>query len=85
MTNKPSQLREAILETADGMHRAGIMSEETFRKICDTTPRPRSRVDAVLRPSPGVPRSSGQDTGQDAYSLHVGRTKAGSMIFLFRP
>lgn len=34
MTNtKPSQLREAILETADGMHRAGIMSGETFSKI----------------------------------------------------
>ena len=33
MTTKPSQLREAILETADGMHRAGLMSEETLRKI----------------------------------------------------
>ena len=33
MTTKPNQLREAILETAEGMHQAGIMSEETFRKI----------------------------------------------------
>ena len=32
-TTKSSQLRAAILETAGGMHRAGIMSEETFRKI----------------------------------------------------
>lgn len=34
MTNtKSTQLREAILETAGGIHRAGIMSDETFRKI----------------------------------------------------
>jgi len=32
-TTKPSQLRAAILETADGMRRAGIMSEANFRKI----------------------------------------------------
>jgi putative transcriptional regulator len=32
-TTKPSRLREAILETAGGMHRAGIMNETTFRKI----------------------------------------------------
>ena len=32
-TTKPSQLRAAILETAEGMHRAGIMNEATFRKI----------------------------------------------------
>jgi len=30
---KPSRLREAILETAEGMHRAGIMSDETYQKI----------------------------------------------------
>jgi putative transcriptional regulator len=33
ITTKPSQLRAAILETAGGMHRAGIMSVDTFRKI----------------------------------------------------
>lgn len=32
-TKKPSRLREAILETAEDMRRAGIMSEPTFRKI----------------------------------------------------
>jgi putative transcriptional regulator len=32
-TQKPSRLREAILETAEGMHRAGIMDSPTFRKI----------------------------------------------------
>ena len=31
--NRPSQLREAILETAGGMRKAGIMTEETYRKI----------------------------------------------------
>ena len=30
---RPSQLQAAIVETAEGMHRAGIMSEATFRKI----------------------------------------------------
>lgn len=30
---KLSRLREAILETAEGMHRAGIMREENYRKI----------------------------------------------------
>jgi len=30
---KPSSLREAILETAEGMHKAGIMNEAHFRKI----------------------------------------------------
>jgi putative transcriptional regulator len=32
-TTKTSQLREAILETAGGMHRAGMMSDENYRKI----------------------------------------------------
>lgn len=32
-TKTPSRLREAILETAEGMHRAGIMDETTYRKI----------------------------------------------------
>lgn len=32
-TTKPSRLREAILETAEGMHRAGTMNDATFRKI----------------------------------------------------
>jgi len=29
----PSRLREAILETAEDLHRAGIMSDETYQKI----------------------------------------------------
>ena len=32
-SKKPSRLREALLETAEDMHQAGIMSEPTFRKI----------------------------------------------------
>jgi putative transcriptional regulator len=32
-TKKLSNLAKAMLETAEGMHRAGIMSDETFRKI----------------------------------------------------
>ena len=30
---KPSRLRETILETAETMHRSGIMNDATFRKI----------------------------------------------------
>lgn len=34
MTDRPpSRLRDAILETAEDMYQAGIMSEETYRKI----------------------------------------------------
>jgi putative transcriptional regulator len=29
----PGHLHKAILETAEGMHRAGIMNHATFRKI----------------------------------------------------
>ena len=32
ITTRPRRLRAAILETTDGMHRAGIMSEDTLRK-----------------------------------------------------
>jgi hypothetical protein len=32
-TAKPSRLRGAILETAAGMHRAGLMNDLNFRKI----------------------------------------------------
>jgi putative transcriptional regulator len=32
-TAKPNRLREAILETAEGMRQAGIMTEATCRKI----------------------------------------------------
>ncbi len=32
-TQKPSHLREAILETAEAMHRTGIMNDANFRKI----------------------------------------------------
>jgi len=32
-TTKPTRLREAIAETAEGMHRTGLMSEVTYRKI----------------------------------------------------
>jgi putative transcriptional regulator len=30
---KPSRVREAILETTEGLHREGIMNEATYRKI----------------------------------------------------
>jgi putative transcriptional regulator len=30
---KPSPLAQALLETADGMHRVGIMDDATYRKI----------------------------------------------------
>ena len=30
---KPGRLAEALLETAEGMHRIGIMDDATFRKI----------------------------------------------------
>ena len=30
---KPNRLREAILETADDMHRAGMLDDDTYRKI----------------------------------------------------
>ncbi len=32
-TTRGGRLREAINETAEGMHKAGIMNEATFRKI----------------------------------------------------
>ncbi len=32
-TTRRGRLREAINETAEGMHKAGIMNEATFRKI----------------------------------------------------
>jgi putative transcriptional regulator len=32
-TKTPSRLREAILETAEDMHRCGIMDAATYRKI----------------------------------------------------
>jgi putative transcriptional regulator len=32
-TKKLSKLAKAMLETAEGMHRAGIMSDETLQKI----------------------------------------------------
>ncbi len=33
MPKKLSRLTEAILETAEGMHRIGIMDDETYRQI----------------------------------------------------
>jgi putative transcriptional regulator len=33
MTKKPSKLTEAILETAEGMHRIGILDDEEYNKI----------------------------------------------------
>lgn len=33
MTKKPSALTEALLETAEDMHSAGLMTDETYRKI----------------------------------------------------
>jgi putative transcriptional regulator len=33
MTKKPNQLTEALLETAEGMLRSGIMSNDEYRKI----------------------------------------------------
>lgn len=33
MTTKPNRIREAITETAEGMYRAGVMGEDSFRKI----------------------------------------------------
>ena len=32
-TTKPSRLREAIAESAEGMHRTGIMSDASYRVI----------------------------------------------------
>lgn len=32
-TKKLSELAKAMLETAEGMHRAGLMSDETYQKI----------------------------------------------------
>ena len=32
-TKKPSDLTRAMLETAAGMHRVGVMSDERYRKI----------------------------------------------------
>jgi putative transcriptional regulator len=33
MTKKPNRLTEALLETAEGMLRTGIMSDDEYRKI----------------------------------------------------
>jgi putative transcriptional regulator len=33
VTKKQNRLTEALLETADGMHRIGIMDDEEYRKI----------------------------------------------------
>ena len=33
MAKKPSKLTEAILETAEGMHRIGILDDEEYQKI----------------------------------------------------
>lgn len=33
MIKKQSRLTEALLETAEGMHRTGIMNDEEYRKI----------------------------------------------------
>lgn len=33
MTKKLSQLTEALLETAEGMHRTGILNDDEYRKI----------------------------------------------------
>ena len=33
MAKKPSKLTEALLETANDMHRAGLMDDDTHRKI----------------------------------------------------
>jgi len=33
MTEKQSRLTEALLETAEGMHRIGVMDDKTYRKI----------------------------------------------------
>lgn len=52
-TTSSSQLRAAILETADGMHRAGIMSEETFRKI------------TIRQLGPGAPLTAQPISGED--------------------
>lgn len=51
MTRKTvSRLRDAINETAEGMHRLGIMDELTFRKIV------ASELDA--KPSAGKTRTN---------------------------
>jgi putative transcriptional regulator len=33
MTKKLSKITEALLETAEGMHRIGVMDDETYHKI----------------------------------------------------
>lgn len=33
MAKKPSNLTEAILETAEGMHRTGVMDDKSYRDI----------------------------------------------------
>ena len=56
-TTKPSQLRAAILETADGMRRAGIMSEVNFRKI------------TVRQLGPGAPPTAEPISGEEIRSV----------------
>jgi putative transcriptional regulator len=33
MTKKPSRLTQALLETANGMHRVGVIGDDAFQKI----------------------------------------------------
>lgn len=50
-TQKPSRLRAALIETAEGMHRAGIMGNATFQKI--TLRELRCEVPLAVQPITG--------------------------------
>jgi putative transcriptional regulator len=54
---KPSRLREAILETAEGMHRAGMMNDANFRKI------------TLRQLGPDAPHTAAPMSGEDIRKL----------------
>jgi putative transcriptional regulator len=56
-TKKVSPLREAMLETAEGMHRVGIMSDETYQKI------------TLRHLGPDAPPTAAPISGEDIRSL----------------
>lgn len=75
MTQKPSDLTKALLETADDMHSAGLMTDATFEKI--TVRHLGPKAPAMAAPITGEEIRRVRETAhlsQAAFAKHVGLT-----------
>jgi len=76
MTERPSELTKALLETADDMHSAGLMTDATFQKITFRHLGPKSPAMAVPIAGEKICHVRARaHLSQAAFAKYVGLTK----------